>query len=627
MPDDREGMSGLERDRRYNDLRLKDTFEDIFMKYAKDFTDVGDEIDLETGEIVVNNGHISRMRDEQDIGDRDAGRMLRVFSEGMVKNFSDDDADELADEVGHSDGTITNDTSEFEACEGDVIIGNITKANVNGDLNIIEDTHKSHVGTNTNLNELNGGQLRLTDATNKRLGRRPDAAAFEALGQSIALQIARFMGQWREDAFITDPEWSAPQLPVRTPTRRFLPESRSVPLAHSPYSSSGSIWALPEASTSFQPAHRAARQLLMDHGASSAITEAPQKDSRGVDDNYGDDISESNADDADASGEQILPSYLDRSHHTYSANTSAKRVGSGRKSRFTFSEADDNLLIKLKEEHQYTWATICSNWPDIPPYTVQFHYHKHLKNKTRQILESTHDDVNIEENQSHYKPSISREKSNPPKFSSPNLHHQRPEFSLTSETTSSPIKAGCILPMNKSNRRAIGTSRMSITPHSAERPKVRNPTASVETPDIRENSAVPEIPDTSEIRSLPKIIKSIEPGSLTDVQKTTKVGPLPSFRKTKEPGPSHESVKTVNSDQESLHSTKFLSISEVIVSQAPTHRNRRTLGRKRTNGVLKNGLLRHETTPPPQTQRTLNKLTQKRKFQTDESDSGDELAL
>ena len=108
MLDDREGMSGLERDRRYNDLRLKGTFEDIFMKYAKDFTDVGDEIDLETGEIVVNNGHISRMRDEQDIGDRDAGRMLRVFTEDMVKNFSDDDADELADEAGHSNGTITN---------------------------------------------------------------------------------------------------------------------------------------------------------------------------------------------------------------------------------------------------------------------------------------------------------------------------------------------------------------------------------------------------------------------------------------------------------------------------------------------------------------------------------------
>lgn len=627
MLDDREGMSELERDRRYNDLRLKGTFEDIFMKYAKDFTDVGDEIDLETGEIVVNNGHISRMRDEQDIGDRDAGRMLRVFTEGAVKSFSDDDADELADEVGHSDGTTVNDTSEFEACEGDVITGNITEANVNGDLNIIEDTHKSHVGTDTNLNELNGGQLRLIDPTNKRLGRRPDAAAFEALGQSIALQIARFMDQWHEDAFITDSQWSVPQLPARTPTRRFLPESRSVPLARPPYSPPGSIWALPEPSTSFRPAHQAAGQLLTDHGASSAIAKTPQKDSHGVDDDYGDNISESNADDADASGEQILPSHLDGSHHAYSANTSAKRVGSGRKSRFTFSEADDNLLIKLKEEHQYSWATICSNWPDIPPYTVQFHYHKHLKNKTRQKLGSAHDDVNTEENQSHYEPTISREKSNTPKFSSPNLHNQRPEFSLKSKTTSSPIKAGCVLPMNKSNRRAIGTSRISITPHSAERPKGRKPTASVETPEIRENSAVPEFPDTSETRFLPEIIGLIEPGSLTDVQKTTKVGPLPNFQKTKEPNPSHESVKAVNSDQESLHSTKFLTISEVIVSQAPTHRNRRTLGRKKTNGALKNGLLRHETTLPPQTQRALSKLLQKRKFQTDESDSGDELAL
>lgn len=46
---------------------LKSTFQGIFNKYGKDFTDLGDEVDLRTGKIVVNNGHISRMRDEKDI--------------------------------------------------------------------------------------------------------------------------------------------------------------------------------------------------------------------------------------------------------------------------------------------------------------------------------------------------------------------------------------------------------------------------------------------------------------------------------------------------------------------------------------------------------------------------------
>ncbi|KAL9120960.1 MAG: hypothetical protein Q9187_002489, partial [Circinaria calcarea] len=53
--------------RALNDSRLKASFESIFEKYGKDFSGVGDEIDLETGEIVVNNGHLLSMRDEQDI--------------------------------------------------------------------------------------------------------------------------------------------------------------------------------------------------------------------------------------------------------------------------------------------------------------------------------------------------------------------------------------------------------------------------------------------------------------------------------------------------------------------------------------------------------------------------------
>lgn len=46
--------------------QLKSRFEDIFAKYGKDFTGVGDEIDLATGEVVVDNGHLSSMRSMKD---------------------------------------------------------------------------------------------------------------------------------------------------------------------------------------------------------------------------------------------------------------------------------------------------------------------------------------------------------------------------------------------------------------------------------------------------------------------------------------------------------------------------------------------------------------------------------
>lgn len=52
-----------------NDQKLKSLFEGIFEKYGKDFSDIGDEIDLQTGEIVVNKGHVQRMEHEDDTGE------------------------------------------------------------------------------------------------------------------------------------------------------------------------------------------------------------------------------------------------------------------------------------------------------------------------------------------------------------------------------------------------------------------------------------------------------------------------------------------------------------------------------------------------------------------------------
>jgi hypothetical protein len=61
-------FTGVEQGRLKNDLRLKSKFEAIFDKFERDFTDVGDEIDLETGRVVVDNGHLDYMQDERDPG-------------------------------------------------------------------------------------------------------------------------------------------------------------------------------------------------------------------------------------------------------------------------------------------------------------------------------------------------------------------------------------------------------------------------------------------------------------------------------------------------------------------------------------------------------------------------------
>lgn len=75
------------------EFKLKSTFEAIFEKYGKDFGDVGDEIDMRTGEIVVNNGHLIQMRHERDAGDSQTS-----ISEELDDDMSGSEEEDLEDE-------------------------------------------------------------------------------------------------------------------------------------------------------------------------------------------------------------------------------------------------------------------------------------------------------------------------------------------------------------------------------------------------------------------------------------------------------------------------------------------------------------------------------------------------
>lgn len=76
-------------------FQLKSRFEDIFAKYEKDFTGIGDEIDLETGEVVVDNGHLSSMRSMKDwiVEDDEEGD-----GDGVEDGNTDDHQDRNSDE-------------------------------------------------------------------------------------------------------------------------------------------------------------------------------------------------------------------------------------------------------------------------------------------------------------------------------------------------------------------------------------------------------------------------------------------------------------------------------------------------------------------------------------------------
>lgn len=59
--------------RRNLQQKFKSKLESIFERYSQDFTDIGDEIDIASGEVVVDNGHLLSMENETDLyGEEDA---------------------------------------------------------------------------------------------------------------------------------------------------------------------------------------------------------------------------------------------------------------------------------------------------------------------------------------------------------------------------------------------------------------------------------------------------------------------------------------------------------------------------------------------------------------------------
>ncbi|KAM0353465.1 hypothetical protein ACHAPU_001475 [Fusarium lateritium] len=79
-----------------SDHKLKSTMAHIIEKYSRNFEGIGDEIDMVTGEIVVNNGHLRSMRDEGDVEglwtegdsniDEDEGILLEDLTDECSEN-------------------------------------------------------------------------------------------------------------------------------------------------------------------------------------------------------------------------------------------------------------------------------------------------------------------------------------------------------------------------------------------------------------------------------------------------------------------------------------------------------------------------------------------------------------
>lgn len=75
----------LERDRRASQFRLKSAWEAIFEKYDRDTSDFADEIDLETGKIIVDKGHLRSLKDGAASGSGEADIWQDIVEETVGK--------------------------------------------------------------------------------------------------------------------------------------------------------------------------------------------------------------------------------------------------------------------------------------------------------------------------------------------------------------------------------------------------------------------------------------------------------------------------------------------------------------------------------------------------------------
>lgn len=113
--DDETDPVDLEAARARNDQRLKSIFESIFQKYEKDFTEVGDEIDLQSGHIIVNNGHLQRMEGEDDTGEKNAGWLAGLATPVVGEEESGSETESGGDgyEEGHYDAAAAGGESQL----------------------------------------------------------------------------------------------------------------------------------------------------------------------------------------------------------------------------------------------------------------------------------------------------------------------------------------------------------------------------------------------------------------------------------------------------------------------------------------------------------------------------------
>ncbi|KAK5677883.1 hypothetical protein LTS10_009766 [Elasticomyces elasticus] len=418
---DMDDAAAFHHDRKENDRRLKSRFEAIFEKYARDFSGVGDEIDIETGEIVVDNGHLESMQHEVDPGESQSLRFVKDFAEELEcedeGSVSGDDEEAVAEDKEALDGREVVDDAMVEDSEGEVPFALDPKLQELHDtdmtggpeatldaeqvLSALPPTALSNPAVRASMRDM------ILKAENSQ---QMNPEAIEALGVSIASQLAKKfnMPKTRSKTKRKESIWDFPDLPafkrqrtaeVQSP-RPLLTNLSTVlsPAAKADVKPAESIWA---PSNRSRPQARRSRPLSHANRVSSGLEEAESLVSKltpVLKECTHCHIKATPTWRRGANGEDLcnacgmywsryqLPRPLKattpegeevRDMSDYAANTSRPLAKTG--ARHTqFAVTEDALLIKLKEIDRLPWEKIGRHFPGRSIYGVQCRYAKNL---------------------------------------------------------------------------------------------------------------------------------------------------------------------------------------------------------------------------------------------------------
>ncbi|GAB7341932.1 hypothetical protein MBLNU457_g0238t1 [Dothideomycetes sp. NU457] len=424
----------LEKDRRRNDLRLKGIFENIFDKYTKDFSNTGDEIDLETGQIVVNNGHLAHMRHERDVGSESARRYLRPAAERTgdqaVKERSFVDQESDSDELGSGHKKHVRRNKAIRHTNGSTPLrppqGLGSRAMPDSDASQQSDIQRGHAAGGTPSEPATTRRSATTTFTNGILGGvqsiansmataaqphhdQPEAinpGAIQALGQNIANQIALFLNQHvgTTNQSVSNDPWSVPPLPATSGQHLRRPASPSLSPAPSRFRTPNphrSLWAPnpPQPRPQSSRPHQARphdkppkRQRLSGSNYTPGLADESVNEQTGLlEDNDGvPDTLPYDADDNDTEYDDVPyapasddeDSVSDAGHDDDGNDVDAEENSTQRGRAFT--EKEDALIRYLKETRRInSWSEISKWLPGRTECSVSTRYYRSIRHIPR----------------------------------------------------------------------------------------------------------------------------------------------------------------------------------------------------------------------------------------------------